>query len=156
MTGPPVSDRRRVLAVASAGGHWMQLMMLRPAFDHHDVTWLTTLPGLAEQSGATPAHVIPDCNRNTPLKVAACVAALSRHVLSLRPHVVISTGALPGVLAFALARPFGARTIWVDSIANAEEMSASGRIARRFATHRLSQWLEVARAEGADYAGSIL
>ena len=134
----------------------MQLMMLRPGFTHHDVTWLTTLPGLAEQSGVAPAHVIPDCNRDTPLRIAACVASLGRHILRLRPHVVISTGALPGVLAFALARPLGARTIWIDSIANAEQMSASGRLARRFATHRLSQWPEVARAEGADYAGSIL
>ena len=147
---------RRVLAIASAGGHWMQLQMLRPAFAHHEVTWLTTLPGLAEQAGVAPAHVIPDCNRDTPLKVAACLAALTRHILRLRPHAVISTGALPGVLAMGLARPLGARTIWVDSIANAEEMSASGRLARRVATHRLSQWPAVAAAEGADYAGSIL
>ena len=151
-----MTERRRVLAIASAGGHWMQLMMLRPAFAHHDVTWLTTLPGLAEQNDVAPAHVIPDCNRNTPVKMAACVATLGRHILRLRPQVVISTGALPGVLAFALARPFGARTIWIDSIANAEEMSASGRLARRFATHRFSQWPEVARAEGADYEGSVL
>ena len=147
---------RRVLAVASAGGHWMQLMMLRPAFDHHEVTWLTTLPGLAEQAEADEAYVIPDCNRDTPLQVARCTAALARHVLRLRPHVVISTGALPGVIAMTLARPLGARTIWVDRIANAEEMSASGRLARRVATHRLSQWRSVAQAEGADYAGSIL
>ncbi len=147
---------RRILAIASAGGHWMQLMQLRPAFAHHAVTYLTTLPGLAEQAGAAPSHVIPDCNRDTPLQVARCTVALAGHVLRLRPQVVISTGALPGVIAFALARMLGARTIWIDSIANAEEMSASGRLARRFATHRLSQWRAVAAAEGADYAGSIL
>ena len=148
--------RRRVLAIASAGGHWMQLTMLRPAFDHHDVTWLTTLPGLAEQAGAAPAHVIPDCNRDTPWQVARCTAVLAGHIARLRPHAVISTGALPGVIAMTLARPLGARTIWVDSIANAEEMSASGRLARRVATHRLSQWQSVATATGADFAGSIL
>lgn len=147
---------RRVLAVASAGGHWMQLRMLAPAFAGHEVTWITTLPGLAEQAGAAPAHVVPDCNRDTRLRALACAAALAWRVLRLRPHVVISTGALPGVLALAAGRLVGARAIWVDSIANAEEMSASGRLAARVATHRLSQWADVARAEGAAHAGSVL
>lgn len=152
MNGQP---RHRILAIASGGGHWMQLQMLRPAFDHHDVTWVTTLPGLAQAAGAAPAYLVPDCNRDTPLRLIACTAALAWRLLRLRPKVVISTGALPGVIAMALARPFGVRTIWVDSIANAEEMSASGRLARHVATHRLSQWPEVARAEGATHAGSI-
>ncbi|WP_209313607.1 hypothetical protein [Jannaschia formosa] len=148
--------RRRVLAVASAGGHWMQLLMLRPSFAHHETTWLTTLRGLTPGSGDAPVRIVPDCNRDTPLRVLACLAAVTWHVLRCRPHVVITTGALPGVLALAAGRLLGARTIWVDSIANAEEMSASGRLAARFASHRLSQWPDVAEAEGATFAGSIL
>jgi hypothetical protein len=50
----------------------------------------------------------------------------------------------------------GARTIWVDSVANAEEMSMSGKLARRFAHLWLSQWEHVAGAEGAEYAGAVL
>ncbi|PWJ12881.1 UDP-N-acetylglucosamine--LPS N-acetylglucosamine transferase [Jannaschia seohaensis] len=148
--------RRRVLAVASAGGHWMQLMMLRPAWARHEVTWITTLEGLAEQAGLAPARLVPDCNRDTPLRALGCGALLLWHVLRLRPHAVVTTGALPGVLALAAGRLVGARTIWIDSVANAQEMSASGRLAARVATHRLSQWPEVARAEGAEYAGSVL
>ena len=37
--------QKHVLAIASAGGHWMQLMQLRPAFAHHRVSYLTTLAG---------------------------------------------------------------------------------------------------------------
>ena len=151
----PARPPRRVLAVASAGGHWMQLQILRPAFARHAVTWVTTLPGLAEQANAAPAHLVPDCNRDTPLRALACAARLAWIVIRTRPHAVISTGALPGVIAMALARPLGARTIWVDSIANAQEMSASGKLARRVATDRLSQWPDVAAAEGAEHAGSI-
>ncbi len=50
----------------------------------------------------------------------------------------------------------GARTIWVDSLANAEKMSTSGRLARHVADLRLSQWQSVAQAEGADFAGRLL
>ena len=70
--------------------------------------------------------------------------------------MVVSTGALPGVIALTLGRAIGARTIWVDSIANAEEMSMSGKLARRVAHLWLSQWEHVAEAAGAEYAGAIL
>lgn len=147
---------RRILAVASGGGHWQQLMLLRPAFEGRSVFYITTLKGLAEGHGAAPAGFAPDCNRNEPVAVVKAVAALLWRVIRFRPHVVISTGALPGVIALACGRLVGARTIWVDSVANAEEMSMSGRLARRFAHLWLSQWEHVAKAEGADYAGSVL
>ena len=148
--------KKRVIAVASGGGHWQQLMLLRPAFAHHDVRYLTTLAGLADAFDAAPAYLVPDCNRNRPFEAVRCVLSVGWYMLRVRPHVVVSTGALPGVIALALGRMTGARTIWVDSIANAEEMSASGRLARRFAHLWLAQWPDVAAAEGAEYAGAVL
>ena len=146
---------QRVLAVASAGGHFQQLMMLRPAFAHHEAHFLTTLPGLAERFGEQAA-IVPDCNRNERLAMARSLLAVRRAVRAVRPSVVISTGALPGVFALVWGRRLGARTIWVDSVANAEEMSASGRLARRWSDLWLTQWEAVAEACGADHAGSIL
>lgn len=148
--------RKRVLAVASGGGHWQQLQLLRPAFGAHEVFFLTTLPGLPEQFDALPAAIVPDCSRDDKADILRCTAALVGHMLRYRPHVVISTGALPGVIALALGRLVGARTIWVDSVANAEEFSMSGRHARRFAHLWLSQWAHVAEADGAEYAGAVL
>ena len=147
---------KRVLAVASGGGHWQQLMQLRAAFTHHDVRYVTTLAGLAEEFSVSPAHLVPDCNRNERLRIVMSALSVGWLLLRHRPHVVISTGALPGVIALAFGRLLGARTIWVDSVANAEEMSASGRLARRFATVLFSQWEAVAEAEGAEYAGAVL
>lgn len=147
---------KRILAIASGGGHWQQLQLLRPAFDHHDVTFLTTLPGLPEEYDAQPSAIVPDCNRNEKAAIAATILSVGRHVLRLRPHVVISTGALPGVIALAIGRGIGARTIWVDSVANAEEMSMSGKLARPFATLWMSQWDHVASAANAEYAGAVL
>ena len=147
---------RRILAVASGGGHWQQLMLMRPAFEGHEVLYLTTLPGLPEAHGAHPARIVPDCNRDRPVQAARSAAAIAAAVLRHRPHVVISTGALPGVLALACGKAVRARTSWVDSVANAEEMSMSGRLARRVADLWLSQWPEVAAAAGAEHAGAVL
>lgn len=151
-----MTEQKRIVAIASAGGHFNQLMLLRPGFAHHRVTYLTTLPGLADQFAAQPNELVPDCNVNTPLKAAWAAIVVFWRLLRIRPHVVISTGALPGLLALGLGRLLGAHTIWIDSVANAEELSASGRLAARVAHLILSQWESVANATGTRYEGSVL
>lgn len=153
-TGDPVT--KRILAIASGGGHWQQLMLLRPAFDGHDVIFATTLPGLAQQFGVNPAVIVPDCHRGAKLAILRSALSVSTLILRKRPQIVVSSGALPGVLALMIGRVMGARTVWIDSIANAEEMSMSGRLARRFAHLWVSQWEHVAAESGAVYAGSVL
>ncbi|PWR01976.1 UDP-N-acetylglucosamine--LPS N-acetylglucosamine transferase [Meridianimarinicoccus roseus] len=148
--------RKKILAIASGGGHWQQLMSMRQAFDDQDVLFVTTLAGLPEQYDAHPSRIVPDCNRNEKIAMVRNGIAMVGVMLRFRPQVVISTGALPGVIALALGRAVGARTIWVDSVANSEEMSMSGKLARRFAHLWLSQWEHVASTCGAEYAGSVL
>lgn len=142
--------------MASSGGHWQQLMLLRDAYAHHKTLYVTTMGGLAERFDAIPSTRVPDCNRNQPFRLVLCILVTAWIILRSRPDVVISTGALPGVVAVGLGRLAGARTIWVDSLANAEEMSSSGRLARRFAHLWMSQWPEPAKAAGADFAGTLL
>ena len=74
-----------------------------------------------------------------------------------RLDLVITTGAAPSVLALGMARTFlRARTIWIDSIANAECMSSSGLQARWAAKVWLTQWEHLAKPEGPQYWGSVL
>ena len=149
-------DRGGVFAVASGGGHWQQMMELLPAFAGHQVIYATTLKGLAERDVAAPAVLIPDCHRTAPLSLLRCALVLARHILRQRPDIVVSTGALPGLVALALGKATGARTIWIDSVANARAMSLSGSAARGIADLWLTQWPEVAQMSGARYAGSVL
>ncbi len=144
------------MAIASGGGHWQQLMALRPAFAGCDMLFATTLKGLPEEFNAAPSMIVSECNRNSAWRIPLTAVTLFVAIARFRPDVVISTGALPGVIALAMARLFRRRTIWVDSVANAEEMSMSGKLARRFADLWLSQWPHVAEAEGAGYFGAVL
>jgi hypothetical protein len=74
----------------------------------------------------------------------------------MRPDVVISTGAAPGFLALRLGRLLGARTIWVDSVANGEELSMSGKLAGRYADLWLTQWEHLAHEGGPQFRGNVL
>jgi UDP-N-acetylglucosamine:LPS N-acetylglucosamine transferase len=86
----------------------------------------------------------------------ASTLALAVIMLRVRPHVVISTGAAGGYLAIRLARLMGARTVFIDSIANTRQLSVSGRLAQKAADLVLSQWPTVAAASGAQYRGAVL
>lgn len=148
--------RIRVLAVASGGGHWVQLRRLAPAFEGCDVTYVTTEPGYRDEVAPARFFRINDASRwNKPAVVLAALR-MFLIVLRVRPNVVISTGAAPGYLALRLGGFLGARTMWVDSIANAEELSMSGRMAGKIADAWLTQWPHLAKESGPRCEGAVL
>lgn len=148
--------RRRILAAASTGGHWEQLMLLAPALEGGEVTFACTDPRQAEGRDLPAFVALSDYNQNQPLRLLAGLAETFGIVRRLRPDVVISTGAAPGLLCLLWGRAFGARTIWIDSIANSEQLSLSGKLARRICHVVLTQWEHLARDDGPAYWGSVL
>lgn len=146
----------KVLAVASGGGHWEQLMLLRPTLEQYDVRYATTEPAVALQHGLPGAHRLPDCNQNTPLQSLLCALAALLLVLRQRPEVIVSTGSAPGFFCLLAGRLTGARTLWIDSVANAEQLSMSGRLAKIFAHQCWTQWENVSAPDGPHYHGAVL
>jgi len=149
--------QRPIMLLASGGGHWTQLMRLRPAFEGHPLVFVGVKEFYRDDAGAHPFEVITDVSRlirwNLPLTILNLIQVLLRH----RPVMVVTTGAMPGLLALRLAKLLvGSRTVWIDSVANVEEMSLSGRKARRHADLWLTQWEHLARPEGPTYLGSVI
>jgi UDP-N-acetylglucosamine:LPS N-acetylglucosamine transferase len=145
------------LAVASGGGHWMQLRVLSPAFEGHDVHYVTVDPtAKSELPSHANIHVVRDANRWNRWDLAVCLLQLTVVVLRVRPDVVVSTGAAPGYLAMLLGKWVGARAIWIDSIANVDELSMSGRLAGKIADLWLTQWEHLAKDDGPLFRGAIL
>ncbi|HXG48328.1 MAG TPA: hypothetical protein VNO52_11940 [Methylomirabilota bacterium] len=146
----------RVLAVASAGGHFIQLLRLRPAWHGHDVTYVSTNPGYRALIAPSRLFVVRDASRWNGLGLLLQAIQVLFILLRVRPHVVVSTGAAPGYFALRLAKLFGARTIWVDSIANVEELSLSGRRVGPYADLWLTQWPHLAAPGGPRFAGAVM
>lgn len=147
----------RILAVASGGGHWVQLLRLRPAFEGARVTYVTVDRGYADdlESGAR-LRIVNDATRWNRIGLIALAIRVAWIVATERPDVVVSTGAAPGYLALRVGRLLGARTVWVDSMANVEQLSLSGQRVGWHADLWLTQWAHLARPAGPLYAGCVL
>lgn len=146
----------KVLAIASGGGHWVQLLRLRPAFEGCEVVFATAKEGYRSDVGSSEFRVIVDANRSNKIGLLKSAWSIFSLLRRERPDVVISTGAAPGFFALKLGRMMGIRTVWVDSIANAEELSMSGDKAGGCADLWLTQWPHLARDNGPAYMGNVL
>lgn len=154
----------KVLAVSSGGGHWSELRRLQPAWAGARVDYVVTDAAYAAEIAADPVagghrprvFVVMDANARQALRLVGLAVMMAWVVLRVRPDVVISTGAAPGYVALRLGKLAGARTVWVDSIANAEDLSVSARWSRRHSDLWLTQWPHLADQTGAVYAGAVL
>jgi len=159
----------KILAISSAGGHWVQLQRMRTAWDGCEVTFVTTKSDYkadllrdAEESGQSVPQffTIIDANRWQKIRLLRQLLGIFLILLRVRPDVVISTGAASGYFAIRIAKVMGARTIWVDSIANAEELPLSGMRIGPYADMWLTQWEHLAKKTsnevGPDYKGAVI
>ena len=101
-------------------------------------------------------YVVPEANRWDKIRLVRSLLKIVWVVLRVRPDVVVTTGAAPGYFAVRVASLIGSRTVWIDSIANAEELSLSGKKAGRFVDLWLTQWPDVSGPKGPQYKGSVL
>lgn len=153
---PGTSRTIRLLAVSSGGGHWVQMLRLRPAFLGTEVHFASVEHSSARQVSPAPFHHFPDANKDHPFRLIRTAFRLAVIVARVRPHVVISTGAAGGYLAIRIARLIGARTMFIDSIANAHELSVSGRLSKGVADRVLSQWPGVAESHAIEFCGAVI
>lgn len=147
-----------MLAVASAGGHWDELAIIKGAFDRYRVHYVNTNPSFTESAHFPECSVVNDCNRHDLKAAMGTVAQLYRLIKSFRPDVVVTTGAMPGLISLVLGKLTGSYCIWIDSIANADRLSLSGRAAALFCDLCVVQWphLVPATSKRIIYLGSVL
>lgn len=153
------SDQRtrpKIVAISSGGGHWVQLLRLRPAFAGCDVTYVTVRKSYRSEVDGARFRTVPDSNRSEKFRLIWTALGVCWMLLRERPDVVVSTGAAPGYFAIVLGRWLGARTVWIDSIANVDTLSLSGERAGRHADLWLTQWPHLATASGPRCLGSVL
>lgn len=152
------------MAIASGGGHWVQLMRLKPAFDGLDVFYVSLDPTASVDVPTRKYYTIRDASRKQKWAFIIVALQVLRILIVERPKVLITTGSAPALIALILAKYiFRTKTIWIDSIANAERLSTSGQKAGEFADIWLTQWPHLSDDSGLqsgtrkpEYWGAVL
>jgi UDP-N-acetylglucosamine:LPS N-acetylglucosamine transferase len=153
----------KLIAGASAGGHANELeLLLRAAggiWPIHPHSYVTTMKITADSFAryGRPVHIIGEADRRKPLETVFVIARALRVALRERPDVVVTTGSMPLAVFCIWAKLFGARIVWIDSIAQIGRMSVSGRVMRHVADLCLVQWPDlVSKYPGVEYCGELL
>ena len=135
-----------------------QLLKLAESWKGYNTFYVTTTAVLQEKlSEQGNVYIVGECNREYPWRVIQVLLRCINIILRERPDVVISTGAAVGCITCFLGKLVGAKVVWIDSIANVERLSLSGRIIRPFADLILTQWSELAvRYSNVEHVGAVI
>ncbi|GHC29841.1 capsular polysaccharide biosynthesis protein [Kushneria pakistanensis] len=143
----------KVAFVSSYGGHWVQLKILADLIEADQKIFISTLDNSTDQ----PSLKLVDFNFGSVHKSLPNFSRIFSFLRKEKPDVIVTTGAAPGLQVLCLARMQGIKTIWVDSIANSQKISLSGRVAKYISTETLTQWERLsAEDKKVKYVGSVL
>jgi UDP-N-acetylglucosamine:LPS N-acetylglucosamine transferase len=158
-----MANTLKLFVGASAGGHANELEILLQAVGESwpvkPYAFVTTLQITAQGFArhGKPVHVIGEADRRKPLEALRVLGRSFMLAWREKPDVVITTGSMPLAVFCTWCKLFGARIVWIDSVAQIDHMSMSGSIMRRIADLCLVQWPDLPqRYPGTEYAGELL
>jgi len=146
-----------LLLVCSSGGHLLQLLALREAWEGFDRVWVTFDAGdsRALLAGEEVVHAHQPTNRNVPNLLRNIVLAL-RVVPRVRPFAVVTTGAGVAVPFVWSARLLGATVVYVETLSRIDRPSLSYRLVAPAVSRTYVQWPELQHAlPTAHYCGTV-
>ena len=154
---------KKVLFISSTGGHLNELLQLKPLFEKYDYHIIT------EQDKSTSAlkkvygdkiNYLVYGTRKKPFKYFFVFTfnifkSLFLYI-KLRPKFIISTGAHTAVPICYIGKLFGAKIIFIETFANINTKTLTGRLIYPISNLFIVQWKEMLKLyPKALYGGSI-
>lgn len=142
----PANDSRPMLIVCSSGGHLLQMLELRDAWDRYERVWVTFDKSDARSLllDERVIHAHGPTNRNIPNLLRNLRLAIGV-LRAERPSAILTTGAGVAVPFAWAGRLMRIPTVYVESVTRIEELSLSGRLIAPVAVRVYGQWPELAR-----------
>ena len=132
---------RRVLLVASSGGHLAQLQLLTPVFDTDERRWVTFDHPSVDVGDDPVVFCHSPTTRNVP-NLLRNLRLAGRMLLRWQPDVIISNGAGVAVPFIVLGRLLGAHTVFVEVYDRIDSRTMTGRLVKPFCDAFCVQWPE--------------
>lgn len=138
---------KKVLFISSAGGHFNEMMRLKPLFKKYDCYFATeklkATNNLKDKYKDKFFYLIYGTKDHLlvyPFKlIGNCFISLY-YFLKIKPDVVITTGAHSAGPMCCIAKLFRKKVIFIETMANVNKKTITGRLIYMFADLFVVQW----------------
>ena len=134
---------KKICFAASSGGHFEQLLMLRPLMDKYDSFILTEKTGYSVLSDDRRVYYLSQANRREKTWLLTMVKNAFQTLgifLKERPDAVICTGVLATVPMCLLCKLFRKKVIYIESFAKVTSPTETGKLMHKLADRFYVQW----------------
>lgn len=133
----------KIVFAASSGGHFEQLMMLKPLMEKYDSFILTEKTDYEVAKKDVRTLYVKQINRREilfPFKFIGNYIRSLRIYYKEKPDVMITTGVL-AIIPMALIMKFhGKKIVYIESFAKVTSKTLSGKLIYKFADQFYVQW----------------
>ena len=155
--------KKKVLFISSTGGHLSELMQLKPLFDYYDYRIITE---------KTPSNL--SLKKKYKNKVSFVIYGTKDHkftylfklffncfielfnYIKFRPKYIVTTGAHIAGPMCCIGKIFGGKIIFIETFANINTKTITGKLVYKFADLFLVQWEDMLKLyPKAKYWGSV-
>lgn len=136
----------KICFTASSGGHFEQLMMLKPLMDKYPSFIITEKTKYSVKPEGITTYYLGQINRRESLfllKFINIFINTLRIFIKERPDVVVSTGALVTFPLCIIAKIFRKKVIFIESFAKIHSKTLTGKLVNKFADLFIIQWEEL-------------
>lgn len=156
-------QKKKVLFISSTGGHLQELMQLKPMFKDYDSYIITektpSTLDLKKEYKAKIGYLIfgtKDHILTYPFKLLANCFISLYYFCKIKPQYIVTTGAHTAGPMCCLGKIFGKKIIYIETMANVNKKTITGRIIYHFADLFIVQWESMLELyPKAAYAGFI-
>lgn len=155
--------KKKVLFISSTGGHFNELMQLKPIFEKYDYHIITekdkTNKDLVQQY-EKKIYFLPYGTRSKIFSYIIkyfylCMKTVFLY-LKLRPKYIVTTGTHTAGPMCYLGKLFGSKIIYIETFANSNTKTVTGRLIYPIADLFIVQWKEMLKLyPKAVYGGAI-
>ena len=134
---------KKICFAASTGGHFEQLMMLRPLMEQYDSFIITEKTVYSTLKSGDRAYYLSQVNRKEHNWVFAMLVNAFRSVrifLKEKPDAIICTGVLAMIPMCLICKFFGKKLIYLESFAKVNSPTETGKLMYKFADRFYVQW----------------
>lgn len=136
-------ENKKICFAASSGGHFEQILMLKPLMEKYDsflvtekTTYNAAVPGIK-------MYYLQQVNRKEITFPFIMMVNIFRSVIIFfkeRPDVIITTGVLAIIPLCLIAKVFKKDLIYIESFAKVTSPTETGKLMYRFADQFYVQW----------------